>query len=337
MKPLAFFLALALPAAAQTIDPHAIEAHVRFLASDDLEGRETGTRGFDVAAAYVKAQFDAARMETQLQPMSFRSAAVGEQSMRIGGIDLTPRTDFALQPSFVDATMDLTAPVVFAGQGIVAPEFDHDDYANIDVHGRVVVIVTGAPAEFGIDPRAYYSGSLRKARVAAARGAIGALLVNSEADERRAPFARIAQQASIPSMRAVDPNGHIAGVTSLRVSGRISAATAERLRATPSVTIHLATELANARSANVIGIIRGADERLRNEFVVASAHLDHLGTHDRQGTSDRIYNGAQDNASGIACLIEIARALAKQPPKRSVMFVAFTGEEKGEQGSGFFA
>lgn len=333
---------------------------MRFLADDLLEGRETGTRGFDVAAQYVAAQFEAAGLQTSMQPIGFRSSHVVDQSMKVGDASLTARQDFVLSPSFEQQTVDITAPSALAGYGVVAPELHHDDYKLVDVRGKIVVVLTGAPAGFPTDQRAYYSATALKMRTAAAHGALGILFLNSRTDERRTPFERVAQQSGLPSMRAVESSGKIADATSLRVSGRIGhnvAAqlltgsevsvdvmlreaeqnTTYQLELKPSVTIHLQSEIGEAKSANVIGILRGADAKLRSESVVVSAHLDHLGNHPRAGTTDTIYNGAQDNASGVAVMIEIARALAKHPPRRSIIFVAFTGEEKGEQGSRYFS
>ena len=355
---------IALPLAAQPIAPQAIAAHMRFLADDLLEGRETGTRGYDIAAEYVIAQFAGAGLRPPgsgwLQPMAFRSARVVEQSFSLADSPLTERKDFVLSPSLDHATAAVRAEVVLAGFGIVAPELHHDDYAKIDVRGRVVLMLTGAPASFPSDPRAYYSGTALKMKRAAERGAVAVLFLNSRTDDLRRPFERSAQQSSIPSMRYLEANGKPADLTGLQLSGRISQATAGRLLAgspiaveamlrdaeggkTQSfplktrVALRVRSEFAAAKSANVVGIVRGSDAQLRGQYVVVSAHLDHLGNHPREGSADAIYNGAQDNASGIACLIEIARRIAAHPPRRSVLFVAFTGEEKGEQGSRYFA
>ena len=362
MKRAALLLLLAaLPLQAQTISPNAIAAHMRFLADDLLEGRETGTRGYDIAAEYVAAQFTAAGLAVSRQPIAFRSAIVREQTLRSGEQSFTPRKDFILYPSFDREVVDVTAPVVVAGFGIVAPEARHDDYKGVDVRGRVVVAFTGAPATFGSEQRAYYSGTTLKQRVAAEHGAIGLLLINTRTDERRVAFERLAGPLPLPSMRYLDAAGRPVDVSSLQFAGRISYAVgrsildsapmnldkllddadkniANSFALTSNITAHLATTFSRAESANIVGLLPGTDARLRNEYVLATAHLDHLGNHDRTGTAkDTIYNGAQDNASGVACLIEIARALVAAPPKRSVVFVALTGEEKGEQGSLYFA
>jgi hypothetical protein len=360
LKRLTVLLALTIPLAAQTISPAAIEAHMRFLADDVLEGRETGTRGFDVAAAYVAAQFEGAGLSTTMQPIAFRSARILEQSLRVGDKDLIARKDFVLQAALDGAVVDVTAPVAVAGYGITAPDAGHDDYKMVDVRGKVVMILSGAPASFGIDQRAFYSSTALKQKTAADHGAIAVLMVNSRTDEKRTPFERAVQQSGLQSMRYLEADGKPADMTSLKFYGRISWDVARQLmfdadiafdtmlreaenNATYSlplkatVTVHETSATANEASANVVGIVRGTDAALRNEYLVVSAHLDHLGIHERAGTTDTINNGAQDNASGIACLIEIARAIGRNPPRRSLLFVAFTGEEKGEQGSRYFA
>ena len=334
---------------------------MRFLADDLLEGRETGTRGFEIAADYLTAQFSAAGLETSRQPIAFRAATVREQSLRVGSTEFVPRKDFVLSASFDQATVDVTGPVALAGYGIVAPQQHHDDYRDVDVRGKIVVVLSGAPSTFGIDQRAYYSGSALKQRTAAEHGAIGLLVMNSRVDERRTPFERISGQAALPSMRYIEDDGKPADMTTLRFAGRIGYSVgrallqdaavdletllsdsesnkAHSLALKVSATAHVAATFSDAPSENIIGIVRGTDRKLRDEYVLVTAHLDHLGNHDRTGASkDTIYNGAQDNASGIACLIEIARAVAKNPPRRSVIFVALTAEEKGEQGSRYFA
>src|SRR5206468_3189262 len=181
--------------AAQTIAPHALEAHMRFLADDLLEGRETGTRGFDIAAEYVSAQFSAMGLAVSMQPIAFRSSIIREQSMRVNGTELVARKDFVISPAYDTAVIDASGPVALAGYGIVAPDAGHDDYKLVDVRGRIVMVLSGAPASFATDQRAYYSGTALKQRVAAEHGAIGLLIVNSRSDERRSPFDRAASQA----------------------------------------------------------------------------------------------------------------------------------------------
>jgi len=349
----------ALPATAQPIDPHAIAAHMRFLASDALEGRETGSRGFEIAAEYVRAQFEAAGLEASTQPVRLRAAKLDESasSLTIEGKPLVIRKDFLMRPDFERETVDASAPIVLAGFGVTAPELAYDDYRGVDVAGKIVLIISGAPKTFPNDQRAYYSSGDVKRRNAAAHGAVGIVSLSSITDEARNPFEKRAQQSGITPMELLDPSGKPMDViASLRVAATLSRAAAATLFAgapmtldavladaekgvghsfalLPAVAAHTVSSFAEAKSENVIGTLRGNDET-----VVVSAHLDHLGNHPPASGADGIYNGAYDNASGIACLIEIAKAMARGPrPKRSVMFVALTGEEKGVLGSSFFA
>jgi hypothetical protein len=355
----------ALPAAAQSIDPHAIAAHMRFLASDALEGRETGSRGFEIAAAYVRAQFEAAGLEASYQPLRLRAAKLDESasSLAIGGKALVIRKDFLMRPDFERESVDARAAVVLAGFGVTAPELAYDDYRGVDAGGKIVFLISGAPKTFPIDQRAYYSSTDFKRRNAAAHGAAGIITLSSITDEARNPFEKRAQQSGITPMALLDPSGKPADViAALRVSATLNRAAAEMLFAgapmtldtiladaekgighsfalQPSLAAHTVSSFAEAKSENVIGMLRGNEET-----VVLSAHLDHLGNHPSvaavasAAVADGIYNGAYDNASGIAILIEVAKAMAKGPkPKRAVMFVALTGEEKGIQGSTFLA
>lgn len=315
---------------------HAIAAHMTFLASDLLEGRETGSRGYEIAAQYVLAQFEAVGLETSYQSVSFRSAKLVEEqsSFWIDGEPLTLRKDVLLRPNFLAENSEVTAPVVFAGFGISAPELHHDDYASIDARGKIVLIYSGAPATFPTDQRAFYSGGRLKDENAAKHGAAGVLTMLTPIDEQRAPFERRVQQSGIPPMLYLENGRPADAVEGIRGAATVNQATAQRLRdGAHTVTIRTVSQFTEAKSENVIGLLRGESD----ESVVVSAHLDHLGNHENP-TGDPIYNGAYDNASGIACLIEIARSLAANPkPKRSIMFVAFTGEEKGDQGSEYFA
>ncbi|MEA2164608.1 MAG: hypothetical protein QOK37_2735 [Thermoanaerobaculia bacterium] len=351
----------------RAIGSHAIASHIRFLASEALEGRETGTRGFDVAAEYVRAQFEAIGLQPLrddwFQRFALRAAALDEKesSLTIDGVPLVIRKDFLLRPDFARSDVRVNASLVLAGFGVTAPELHHDDYAGIDARGKIVVMLSGAPKSFPADQRAYYSSSDVKRRNAAAHGAVGMLTISTTTDEARNPFEKRAKQSGIVAMTYLDANGKtadvieaIAGAASLskpaaeplfsnaamsldRVLADAESGTAHSFPLAGTASIKTVTPFSEVRSENVIGVLRGGDAALRDEYVVVSAHLDHLGNHPQADGSDGLYNGAYDNASGIASLIEIARALAAGPrPKRSVLFVALTGEEKGEQGSEYF-
>lgn len=331
---------------AATISAANIKAHIDFLASDVLEGRETGSRGFDVAAQYVATQFESFGLETSLQPIEFTTARVDSKrsSIAINGKTLLDRKDVILQPIFANAISDVDAPIVFAGFGA------DEDYASIDAKNKIVFILSGARPQLPNDERAYFSSREVKRDTAAAHGAIGMISLNTITDEKRRPFAKAAAQASQKSMRI---KGDDSG-SAIRASLSVSRETAAKIIGTDKLTailddaekgvvhplalkarakIHTVTTLGSAKSANVIGRLKGATD----ENVVITAHLDHLGI--APTGDDRVFNGALDNASGSAALIEIARAFAALPqrPRRSVVFVAVTGEEKGELGSEYFA
>ena len=362
-----------LAARAADIRSEAIEAHIRFLADDLLEGRETGTRGFDIAASYVASEFVSAGLAPAgtdgawFQPIPFRAAQLVPERcsfvVRQAGkaATLEHRKDVLLRPDFAAAEVAVAAPVVFAGFGIVAPELGHDDYASIDARGKIVLTITGAPAAFPSDQRALYSSGDQKEAAAAAHGAVGLLQVKSITDERRFPFEKTARQTNITPMRFLGPDGKPANVVpQLRVQATLNRPAAAKLFAHAPVDLErvlddaekgighsfpldaristrVVTRFRQVSSRNIAGVLRGSDPALRNEYVVYTAHLDHLGANG--AGADKIYNGALDNGSGIAALVEIARAFAAlpKPPARSVLFVAVTGEEKGEQGSQYFA
>jgi Zn-dependent M28 family amino/carboxypeptidase len=350
---------------AATISAASFKAHIDFLASDLLEGRETGSHGFDVAAQYVATQFAGAGLDpagdngTYFQRIEFTTAQVDEakSSFVLDGKKLVMRKDVVFAPVFTSETAAVEAPVVFAGFGGEA------DYANIDVRDKIVLLLTGAPPQLPSDERAYFSDGDVKRKTAASHGAIGILSLKTITDEKRRSFAKGAAQASMKTMRAKGD----AGEPALRALISISRETAAKMfrgkldavldDAEKGIThpfalgvrvkIRTVSKFGSAMSENVVARLKGASD----ENVVVSAHLDHLGLmEDRRPRlsgqagapvlqPDRIFNGALDNASGDAALIEIARAFAELPqrPARSVVFIAVTGEEKGELGSEYFA
>jgi len=376
IRPLAavlFFVAAPLLSAANPVKPAAIAAHVRFLADDLLEGRETGSRGHAIAARYVASQFVAAGLapagdrDTYFQHVPLRASKLVPESSSFFVRDGDTRTEF-LQRRDVAISAGSTpraeadAPVVFVGYGVVAPELKHDDYAGVDVRGKIVMVVRGAPSSFPNNPRAYYSTNAVKGRFAADRGAIGMISVKSPSEEARAPYAIELGRSPGPPMAYVHANGELEGsIPELRVRATISRKVAETLFARvaefapvmadiekglqrsfaleTSVAIVATTTFADIESENVVAVLRGSDPKLRAEHIVYSAHVDHLGIDADEKKADRIYNGALDNGSGVAALIEIAKLFAALPkrPARSIYFVALTGEEKGEQGAAAFA
>ncbi len=361
-----------------------IRSDVMHLADDALEGREAGTRGYDLAADYVAKRFAGIGLKPagenggffQTVPLlkATREAEGAVLTVKRNGraIALRTRDQFLPGLNYNAAEHALDAPAVFIGQGVHAPELGQDDFAGLDLTGKIAVVFPGAPARFDHDRRAFYSSSREKLRAIAERGAIGVITVNTPEDEADAPWARSAANWNKAGMRlrAADGKG-IATFPELRATATVSAAAADLIFADVPQnaadlfaaardgklkgfalpgTIALAgrTKIEPVVSRNVVAVLPGSDVRLAGEHLVYSAHLDHLGIGapvvNAEGRSDTIYNGALDNALGVAIMLEAAtqlRAKASTPkgaaPKRSVLFVAVTAEEKGLLGAEWFA
>jgi Zn-dependent M28 family amino/carboxypeptidase len=357
-------------------DQRLIKAHLHFLADDLLEGRETGSRGYDIAALYVANQFRQYGVLPKgdkglyLQAVPLRSALVVDAAAKAelrtsdGKAEaLVYLEDFAMGASLLVDRTELTAPLVFAGYGIEAPRFKHNDYAGLDVKGKIVVVLSGNPGSFPTEEGAHFSDGAHKREAALRHGAAGLVSVQTPAAEKRAPFAKSMDYRFIPSMTWVDAKGVAAhelpamqNRLGLSIPGARKVfshsgaslddifALAEANKPLPhrdlNVSLHMVKESkrADLASSNVVGMIEGSDPQLKHEYVVFTAHLDHLGiVKEKQG--DNLFNGAMDNASGVATLLETARMFAQAGtrPKRSILFIAVTGEEKGLLGADFFA
>jgi Zn-dependent M28 family amino/carboxypeptidase len=349
-----------------------IRAHVDFLADDLLEGREAGSRGYAIAARYVASQFaqiglvpggDAGSWLQQVPLLKGERRRQGELLIEGRGVPL----GFAFQDEFLPGInfnqpeWALEAPLVLVGQAVVAPEFAHDDLADIDLTGKIALVLGGAPARFGNDPRAFYSSGREKARLLAERGAVGVIHLGDPERDAKSPWARGAANWARPSMRLRDAEGRprdtfaqLRGTASLSVAGtrRLLAAAgvdAEAIFAAHQdgtlkpVELPLRARMSGAatltalHSHNVVGRLAGSDARLGAEHIVYTAHLDHLGI-GAAVHGDAVYNGALDNALGVGILIETARLAAVSPrAARGQVFVALTAEEKGLLGAEHFA
>jgi Peptidase family M28 len=360
--------------AAGKISPDALRAHVRFLSDDLLEGRGTATRGHEIAAKYVASEFESMGLKpggddgTFFQRVPFRQAIVEptHSSVVITGNDsaqtLRFEDDYLSTGDYLRTDTTAQGPIVFVGFGITAPELNHDDYKGVDVKDKIVAVFPGAPAKWESTQRAYYSSTYLKGQSAAKHGAIGVITLWDPEIEKRASWPRMIRQTRLPALRTLAQKGqpldtfpelHGAIIMSLAKGRELFKAANRDLDQAYrdaeadngksfdlpfTANIHLLTEHKETSSPNVVAILPGSDPKLKNEYIVLSAHLDHLGI----GTpvkGDSIYNGAYDNASGSAALIEIARAFSKLPvhPKRSLIFLNDTGEEKGLQGAYYFA
>lgn len=361
-------------AAEPEIRTEAFRAHLDFLADDLLEGRGTGQRGYDLAARYVAATLQSYGLEFGgldggfFQPVPLRVITPDHDRSSLtlkggkGQIDFVAKRDYLVSSPALIEDMSVTAPLVFIGHGITAPERKYDDYKRVDARGKIVVVLSGAPASFPAAIRAHHSSSLEKGRNAAAHGAAGMISIRTPRDEGQDPWQRALRHANDPSMRALGFDGNPMDVPpEIRVSSQLSQEGAERLFAAGGrdykkiredvklerlksfdlpleATIRTVGKHSRIDSPNVAAILRGSDPRLKDEYLVYTAHLDHLGI-ATPVDGDAIYNGAFDNASGSAALLELARAFSalEKPPRRSVMFLFVTAEEKGLLGSKYFA
>ena len=354
------------------VSPDAIKGHMTFLADDLLEGRQPGTRGFAMGSKYMETAF----ISLGLKPGNSDSSYIQRVPLQKGWVEgnesslvihdgnkeekLEYGKQFILNPYFASPSSTITAPMVFVGFGISAPEFAYDDYGAIDVKGKIVVYINDAPQRFPSSERAYYTTADAKYSEAIKRGAVGVISFSLPSNKRsswegsvrrskQGSFKWINMQSaaanSYEALKAVAVfNNEYAEKLFIHASinwQKILTMAAEgKLMSFPlniSATIEVKTNTKTVESSNVVGLIEGSDPVLKNEYIVYTAHLDHFGI-GAPVKNDSIYNGAHDDASGDAILLEIATAFRSMPvaPKRSVIFAAVTGEEMGLLGSDYF-
>ena len=356
------------------IRPEAVSAHIRFLADDLLEGRAPGERGFELAAAYVASQLQGMGLEpagtngSWFQRVTFRGARVREARLEVGtpggeAKALVRERDYVARAQMGTGTSDVTAPVVYVGHGIVAPEYQWDDLSGVDLKGKWALVLVGAPLGTTPDffppiPSAVYGSTRSKLERLIARGVAGVLFVQTPAREQIVSFAQAVSHAERGSMSMVEEGRvpvreqlpqatlSIPGADALlaaagrneRVATLVSAAERrEHPHFELGAPVRLRTDAAmrTVHTANVLGLWRGTPgSPAAGETVVYTAHLDHLGI-GKPEAGDAIYNGASDNAAGVANVLEIARAFTRlvQRPRRAVLFAFVTGEEEGLLGS----
>jgi hypothetical protein len=349
-----------------------IRAHVELLADDLLEGREAGTRGFDIAAHYVATQLELSGFEpagdkgTYFQDVPLVESTVTGSTMLLtppsgGETRLDIPAEGMLIADHVHASSDVSAPLVFVGFGVTAPELHYDDYAGVDVKGKIAVMFANAPSTFPSEPRAHFASWELKFRNAADHGAIAVLGARRAEDLARFSWDRVARMLGEPRMTWVDAEGRPGtGDLRLQAVGALSPAGFDKVFAGAAVTVDAVNADATAghpkaielpmrarlsvttshrrtSSRNVVARLRGADPALAATSVALTAHLDHIGL-SAPVNGDRINNGAYDNATGSAILLEVARRLqAGSRPKRSILIAFVTAEEKGLLGSDYFA
>ena len=369
-----------LQPALDVITPDALLAHIKILASDEFEGRAPGSKGEDLSVKYITDQFK----KIGLNPGNPDGTYI--QEVPLAGIKSEPQMSFVVG----DKTMDLNFPddfvassarlqpeikieksdLVFVGYGVVAPEYGWDDYKNVDVKGKTLLMLIGDPPI--PDPKdpsklddkifkgkamTYYGRWTYKYEIAAKKGAAAAIIIH-ETEPAAYPWQVVRSSWSKENFELDNPNKNMDAVSArswitLDVAKKLftdsgqdfdalkKSATAKNFRPVVlngKANIDVKQEVRAFKSHNVIGKLEGSDPKLNGEYVIYTAHWDHLGRHpELQG--DQIFNGAIDNASGVASIIEIAAAFSKiNPlPKRSVLFMATTAEEAGLLGAKYYA
>lgn len=380
MKLLAGMLALAAatvaPGAEETglagvatrVTADGIRRHVVVLGSDALEGRAPGTRGGDRAAGYIADELRRLGLKPMGDGGSYLQQVPLLVSRPLPGCRLTLSSlgderelilgdDYLLVTTGEQTLVPSLTPVVFVGYGIVAPEFDYNDYADVDVRGKVAVFFDGEPSSgdpgyFRGDEPSVYSSIETKQRTALSRGAVASVLLPPigagetwwTSRRRGYAFEHITAAAGVP--RHLSLILHPSVVPALFIEALFDlVAVVEMDRTHTMRSFHLPVQLSftgdfDTRSflaPNVVGVVEGSDPRLRDTFVVVTAHYDHLGI-GPEIEGDPIYNGVVDNALGVAGGLEIARAVMTldRTPRRSLIFLFSTAEEEGNLGSSYF-
>jgi Zn-dependent M28 family amino/carboxypeptidase len=369
-----------LQPALEAITPDGLLAHIKVLASDEFEGRAPGSKGEDLSVKYITDQFKKIGVKPGNPDGTYT------QDVLLAGIKSEPRMSFIIG----DKTMDLKYPddfvassarlqpeikieksgLVFVGYGVVAPEYGWDDYKNVDVRGKTLLMLIGDPPVS--DPKdpsklddkmfkgkamTYYGRWTYKYEIAAQKGAAGAIIIH-ETEPAAYPWQVVRSSWGKENCELDNPNKNVDAVSArswitLDLAKKLLADSGQDFDAlkksaitkdfrpvvlNAKANIEIKQQVRSFKSHNVIGKLEGSDPKLNGEYIIYTAHWDHLGRHpELQG--DQIFNGAIDNASGVASVIELASAFAKvnPPPKRSVLFMATTAEEAGLLGAKFYA
>jgi Zn-dependent M28 family amino/carboxypeptidase len=345
-------------------------SHVKFLADDSLQGRNTGSEGLRKAQAYAveqlqKAGAEPAGVNNFYQPIRFSQFQVDESKSSLALVSNGQATSLSFaDDAFISSratrkSVNLTAPLVFVGYGLKIPEKNLDELAGLDLKGKIVVYLAGSPADIPTALASHYQTPLERWKFLRAAGAIGSINIFNPAS-MDIPWSRISLNRNQPTMDLADPEFY--DTRGLQLSVACNPASAEKLFAGSGHTFaeiaalgkdrkplphfplavtldaKAAIQTTSLESANIVAKLPGSDPALRNEFVVLSAHIDHLGI-GAPINGDRIYNGAMDDGSGSALVLDMAANLKAHPEKlqRSVLLLLFTAEEKGLLGSKYFA
>lgn len=355
---------------AATADPGRWWSFVEALANDGMEGRDTGSDAHRRAAEYVSSQFALAGLSPApgaggyVQPVKFTGRRIVEtqsslELVRNGKAEPLTLGEDATINLRIEPAASVEAPLVFVGYGLTVPEMDVDDLAGLDLKGKIAVALAGGPSTIPGPLRAHYGYATERGKRLERAGAIGYLTIfnprTSDLPWSRSAASRLQEAMSLADRDLVD-------FAAMKIGATINAAHVDKWLAgsghtiselldlmsagkplprfplVPSLRAKVVLERRDIESQNVVAVRPGTDPALRNEYVVMSAHLDHVGL-GAPIDGDRIYNGAMDNASGVAAMLEIAHRLKEtnRTTRRSLLFVAVTGEEKGLLGSRYFA
>ena len=361
-------------AAAATITPEVIRAHTRFLASDLLEGRAPSTRGDRLSLEYVAAQMEAMGLAPAApgggwiqkvplvaitpkvpEAMTFAGPAGRQESLRY-------RQDFMAFPGVQKATASIeNAEVVFVGYGIVAPEYGWDDYKDVDVRGKVLLMMNNDPEDdpklFAGKTRLWYGRWDYKYEIAGRKGAAAAIIIHTTPSagydwnviqtgwggERYELPDEGSPRTALKAWATDNASKKIAALGGQDLDRMRAAAQRKDFRPVPlGVTVSFAVQSAirNVESGNALGQIRGSDPSLSKQIVIYTAHHDHFGKKEGGKPGEEvIFHGARDNASGVAAVLAIARADTRlpRPPRRTIVFASVTAEEQGLLGSEYLA
>jgi Zn-dependent M28 family amino/carboxypeptidase len=343
--------------------------HIKILAADNMEGRDTGSPGLKRAEAYTVNQLKAAGLQPVgvkgfYQPVKFESRQLVETAssaslVRDGKAEPLTLGEDAIFSTRVDLAPTVEAPLVFVGYGLSIPESNFDDLAGLDLKGKVAVLITGSPVQIGSALASHHQTALERWKAFRQAGAVGIISIPNPAS-MDVPWSRTALNRLHPSMELAGEEFNETQGENLALY--FNPAHADRLFEGSGHTFQELADLAKDRkplphfplavsiaakaelqrkeveSANLVAVLMGSDPQLKKEHVVLSAHIDHVGIGEPIN-GDRIYNGAMDNAAGVAVLLDVAASLKQHPEnlKRSLLFVFVTGEEKGLLGSKYFA
>jgi len=366
---------VAIPAGAQVkrIDSHEIDAHLRFLSSDLLEGRAPATRGGRLAAEYIASQLETFGVEPGVNGSYFQAVPIDVVRSNPSTISVAASGKANANLKFTDdvvvwaggpsTSSAAKGELVFVGYGAKAQEYKWDDFKGADLKGKILLVLVNDPPApqsepnlFGGKAMTYYGRWTYKYEEAERQGAVGMLIVHTtdaagypwqvvvtsnSTDHRILPRdPKLPQPIAVRGWITNDAATSLLAQAGLNLADLRKQAESRHFKPIPTgITIdaHFDNTVKRMQSENVVGVVRGSDQKLRDEYVSYSAHWDHLGIGPPDAHGDSIYNGASDNASGVADILAIAHSAALSPkPKRSQLFLFVTAEESGLLGSQYF-